>query len=684
MGLGRATASHASVGEQRQTTRFDDFVTVERLPLPPLGTVMRSARNALALHRDSSARSLSATFNVSLDFMPTAAISPQSSSLKRLIIGVCVLAFTAALAHAESWWNAEWTARKKITLDTTSAGVDLGGEPGTAAFLVRLHDGNFQFLAVKEDGSDLRFVAADDKTVLPHHIEKWDTLLNEAYVWVKAPADFKAGAAATVWLYHSNHGNAPKAEDAKATYDADTALVFHFSERGSAPNDATGGGTNAGNAGAAAEGAMIGGGLRLLPKTMVSVPPTAQVIWGEGGTMTWMSWVRFTAPKAGAIVFSRAENDKSLTVGIDSGVPFLEVKNGAEAAQRTQPGEALVPNAWRHIAVVASAGTMTLYLDGKTYGAVNAALPSLNSALQIGSDTDKGFEGELDEMSLHKNARSAGFIKFAATNQGGSEAAGKLLVFGMDEAPQGMFSWLEGGHFGIIIKNLTFDGWVVIILCAVLSLISWFVMIGKNSYISSLRKNNDRFMEQWHHLAADLTALDSGDDDNAKTLGGRVDTKGLRKLRKSSIYRIYHAGVAEIRHRLGKDASDSGKVLSSRTMQAIRATMEGTLIREKQKLDSSIVFLTLSISGGPFLGLLGTVVGVMITFAAVAAAGEVNVNAIAPGIAAALLATVAGLAVAIPALFGYNYLLSRIKEVMADMQVFIDEFVTKVAEVYRD
>jgi biopolymer transport protein ExbB len=94
--------------------------------------------------------------------------------------------------------------------------------------------------------------------------------------------------------------------------------------------------------------------------------------------------------------------------------------------------------------------------------------------------------------------------------------------------------------------------------------------------------------------------------------------------------------------------------------------------------------LTICISGGPFLGLLGTVVGVMITFAAVAAAGEVNVNAIAPGIAAALLATVAGLAVAIPALFGYNYILSRVKDAKDDMHIFIDEFVTRMAEFYKE
>jgi biopolymer transport protein ExbB len=119
-------------------------------------------------------------------------------------------------------------------------------------------------------------------------------------------------------------------------------------------------------------------------------------------------------------------------------------------------------------------------------------------------------------------------------------------------------------------------------------------------------------------------------------------------------------------------------------MQAIRASLDGGLVRETQALNRNMVLLTIAISGGPFLGLLGTVVGVMITFAAVAAAGDVNVNAIAPGIAAALAATVAGLGVAIPALFGYNYLLTQIKNATGNIHVFIDEFVTKLAEFYSE
>ena len=94
--------------------------------------------------------------------------------------------------------------------------------------------------------------------------------------------------------------------------------------------------------------------------------------------------------------------------------------------------------------------------------------------------------------------------------------------------------------------------------------------------------------------------------------------------------------------------------------------------------------LAVNISGAALLGLLGTVIGVMITFAVIAKSGQVEVNSIAPGIAGALLATVAGLAVAIPCLFSYSYISTRIKDAIIDMQIFIDEFIAKVAEFYPE
>ena len=86
---------------------------------------------------------------------------------------------------AFAWWNDEWTLRKKITLDTTSTGAPISDPIGTSVLLIRLYDGDFQFANAKDDGGDIRFVAEDDKTLLPYHIEKFDSLLDEAFVWVR-------------------------------------------------------------------------------------------------------------------------------------------------------------------------------------------------------------------------------------------------------------------------------------------------------------------------------------------------------------------------------------------------------------------------------------------------------------------------------------------------------------------
>lgn len=150
------------------------------------------------------------------------------------------------------------------------------------------------------------------------------------------------------------------------------------------------------------------------------------------------------------------------------------------------------------------------------------------------------------------------------------------------------------------------------------------------------------------------------------------------------LWNLYHLGIQQTLKRFEGQAvgADRVRTLSAQSIEAIRATLDAAVIRMTQKLNGQMVWLTIAIAGGPFLGLLGTVVGVMITFAAIAASGDVNINAIAPGTAAALVATVAGLGVAIPCLFGYNYLNTRIKEIAADMRVFVDELVTRIAETY--
>src|SRR4051794_15067228 len=98
---------------------------------------------------------------------------------------VFLLLLLGASAQAKDWWDKEWTVRKKFTVDTTEKGAPVTEPIGGAVLLVRLHDGNFKFDAAKEDGSDLRFLAEDDKTPLNYHVESYDTQLHEGFVWVK-------------------------------------------------------------------------------------------------------------------------------------------------------------------------------------------------------------------------------------------------------------------------------------------------------------------------------------------------------------------------------------------------------------------------------------------------------------------------------------------------------------------
>jgi biopolymer transport protein ExbB/TolQ len=236
--------------------------------------------------------------------------------------------------------------------------------------------------------------------------------------------------------------------------------------------------------------------------------------------------------------------------------------------------------------------------------------------------------------------------------------------------------------FGDIAKNMMFDGWIAIGVCVLMIFVGWTVALRKIYILNSVKKGNEEFLRKWQLISNDLTALDHTDLNSVKSFGGIADQKSQSLLEKSVFFEIYHIGSEEIRHRLEQDRTHR-KGLTGRSIQAIRAALDSGLVRVQHKLTDGLVYLTISIAGGPYVGLLGTVVGVMITFAIIAKSGEVDVNSIAPGIASALLATVAGLIVAIPALFVYSYLNTRIRNMVSEIQVFIDEFVTKVAEFYQ-
>lgn len=590
--------------------------------------------------------------------------------LARHVIASLIL--LAPLHAAEGWWNKDWTQRQKITIDAGSDAANLSESIEGAPVLVRLHDGNFQFANAAADGSDLRFVS-EDGSVLPHEVERYDSLVNEAFVWVKLPAI--GSGATTVDLYYGAAD--PSSVAAPATTEVhDAALVWHFSDRGGAPADATSNANHGSIPLTASEGAIIGSGARLLGADPVIVEASPSLELPTG--FTWSAWLRPSSLQPNAEIFRRGD----FRILLDQGAPIATV-----GAERSTPGQPVAAGSWNHIAVTAEATRISVYLNGEPVSQLSTALPVLSGPLTIGGLTAGArFVGEIDELQISSAPRSAAWIKFAAVTQGGTDAGQRAVALGEVESSEGG----KGGHsealehvmlFGDIAKNMMFDGWIAIGVCVIMIVVGWTVAIQKFNYLNTVQKATRAFLQQWEEVSSDLTAIDHSDPAGLGSLDGSADDRTRGLIRRSPLYQIYHIGSKEIQHRLERD-KDRTRGLSGRSIQAIRAALDRGLVRETHRLTKGLVYLTISIAGGPYVGLLGTVVGVMITFAIISKSGEVDVNSIAPGIASALLATVAGLIVAIPALFIYSYLNNRIKETTSDMHVFIDEFVAKMAEFY--
>ncbi|MFA7602171.1 MAG: DUF2341 domain-containing protein [Novosphingobium sp.] len=563
---------------------------------------------------------------------------------KGVLAGAAVLAATVAFASpAHAWWEADYSYRTKINLNTQAAGIT--GEVARAPVLVRLHSGNFSFSDVKADGSDLRFVAGDDRTPLKFHIEKWSPAEEQALVWVDVQG-LQPGQASAIFAYYGNE-NASAGQDVAGTFGPDFRLVYHFDNAG-APRDATANGANASGGEARNAGGLIGNSLVLDGTSPVTLPASAF----SGGPLSLSFWVK---PTSDGTLFTLPG---SVSLVAEGGQVFIDA-GGARSN-----GEALAMGSWANIALVNDGQRSILYINGQSAGEVAGALGQATGAPLLG----EGFAGEIDELRVAGAALPQSAFQLAAASEGQNA---RLLT--MDTAQQ---VETGGGHgyWGILFGALMLDAWIVIIICAIMLALSIAIMISKGTLIGRIRKANEAFLEAYSGLsrrAGDhdgLPAFDPGSAAADSTLG-----------------RLYNIGRRELTERLkeGK-ATGSRFAIRGQSIAAIRSALDAGRVREGQKLNSKLVLLTIAISGGPFIGLLGTVLGVMITFAAVAAAGEVNINAIAPGIAAALLATVAGLAVAIPALFGYNYLLSRIEEITADHEIFVDELEKRIAETWQD
>ncbi|MFT4172322.1 MAG: DUF2341 domain-containing protein [Rhodocyclaceae bacterium] len=575
--------------------------------------------------------------------------------MRRLLLIALTVLGAALPAMAHAWWQAEWAYRKPITLDAGPQGAALGGDAGRTPVLIRLHSGNFNFDDASENGADLRFVAGDDKTVLNHQIEQFDPLLGIALVWVDLPA-LPASAPQQIWMYYGN-AKAPAAGNGQRTFDPDYTLVYHFAETAAPARDTTAYGNNAQTSTVTAEGTIIGRGAQLGAAPLM-LPASPSLALAAGGTFTFSAWVRPEALGAQEVIYARRDGNNALVLGVDQGVPFVQVND-----QRSAPGQAIQAGQWSHLAIKADGTHVVLLVAGREAARVNAALPAFNTPAALGAEPAQGgqgapFHGMIDEVRVSKVARSDALLMADAVSQGGES---RLTQFGADEQQAGK------SHFGFIVAAMPLDAWIVVAILGGMMAVSWLIMIAKGRSFGTMARANGVFMQSFRKTAGD--ALDSLARGNEVA----ADTK-----QDSPLWRLYAVAIEELRRRHARGYDTNA--VSDTTISAIRAAMDGAMVRESEKMASRMNWLSTTIEGAPYVGLFGTVIGIMLVFVVAAMAGAVDINSVAPGMAAALLCTAAGLGVAIPALFGYNWLSARADAIGADMAVFVDEFVTRLAE----
>lgn len=580
-----------------------------------------------------------------------------------------------------AWWNGDWESRKQITLDTSITGADLKESLSDFPVLVRLHAGNFSYFSEMASGGDDIRIMADDKTPLKFQVEKFDAMGEMALVWVRVPSVQPAATSDGFSIYYGND-NAPKPDGGSAVYSDTFSLVYHFDDKSPLAQDSTAYGNNGEAANVEPDHAgWIGASAKLSGSASIRINASPSLTIDPVKGWTFTAWIKPEQLVAESYVMRAEDSNSAISLLIRDGRLIARYESGGSMAE-TMPTSMVEVGKWVHVGVVLKAEKAEIFINGSNTTELPLKLVPMSPAITLGGMGSGGFfTGSIDEVQISSIARPVDWIKLSHNSQSPDFT---VLNLGQDE---GKDSGGGTSSFVVIIQNVTIDGWIVIGLTIVMFIVAVVVMVMKTMVIRQVRKDNKAFLLAYENLngADDLDSLDREETREEKELQESDFLSAVLgahdHYQSSPLYHLYHVGIREMKKRVqGKNA----RPLSNEALNVIRVTLDAIVVRESQRLNSKMVLLTIAIAGGPFLGLLGTVVGVMITFAVIAASGDVNINSIAPGIAAALLATVAGLAVAIPALFAYNYLLVQIKDIVAELRVFSDEFLAMLAEKSAD
>jgi biopolymer transport protein ExbB/TolQ len=230
------------------------------------------------------------------------------------------------------------------------------------------------------------------------------------------------------------------------------------------------------------------------------------------------------------------------------------------------------------------------------------------------------------------------------------------------------------------LDKATTEGKVTIGLLVIVSLFSWTVMITKARQLYLAIKMSKKFFGAYRATRDPLEIFNKNDE----FLGApayEVYQTGAEEL----VYHLKNNPVdVKVRDKAARLTRDVVTKVSPASFDSVKVALERAVSAQAIALEKGMIILSTAVAGGPFIGLLGTVWGVMETFSGIARVQAASLTAMAPGVAGALIATVVGLFVAIPAMFAYNYMVTTIRAITQELDNFTAEYATSIEHKYVD
>ncbi len=238
------------------------------------------------------------------------------------------------------------------------------------------------------------------------------------------------------------------------------------------------------------------------------------------------------------------------------------------------------------------------------------------------------------------------------------------------------------------IKNATAEGQTTCAVLVLLSLFSWTIIITKVRQLMIARHATKKFMAAYSRTRDPMDIKKRGEEFDgapAYALYERGAEEVLYHLKNNPVELKTPAVVASS----GEGNTDhlaraNTTKISNSAFEAVKVVLEEAAAAQAMSLEKGMIVLSTAVAGGPFIGLLGTVWGVMSTFAGIAEKQSASLAAMAPGVAAALVATVTGLLVAIPAMFGYNFMVTTIRHITQELDGFATRYANQIEHAYVD